>query len=241
MSDERQDPPDRIAQIRQREQQATGDDFAWAKDRVVKMCGSALADAMVYGKKLLKGFGYPNETFRAAQDHRALSIVLAELDRLQRERNEHEASAIHGWSEVEHQRGHKEEYIVFLQAAEQEIARLKADWREQDVVLQRMAALVDITSEPVPLMKIAEQVEQEIARLSKEVAICQSQRAHAEAANQGLRAQVRELTTLQKQAGDTIARQAVENDRLADTIARLRAQVAEAQVEIETLRKEQGR
>ena len=55
---------------------ATPDDWEWALDRVTKMCGAALADAHVYGKKLLKGFGYPNETFGRAQDYRALSIVL---------------------------------------------------------------------------------------------------------------------------------------------------------------------
>lgn len=55
------------------------EDFAWAIDRVTRMCASALVDAQVYRQKLLKGFGYPNETFRAAQDYRALSIVLSAL------------------------------------------------------------------------------------------------------------------------------------------------------------------
>ena len=57
-------------------------DFAWARERVVGMCANAFADARVYGLKLLKGFGYPNETFRAAQDARALQIVLDQLDAL---------------------------------------------------------------------------------------------------------------------------------------------------------------
>lgn len=55
------------------------EDFAWALDRVQKMCGYALADAAVYGKKLLKGFGYPNEAMSRAQDYRALDIILRAL------------------------------------------------------------------------------------------------------------------------------------------------------------------
>lgn len=55
------------------------EDVEWALERVTKMCASALVDARVYGRKLLKGFGYPNETFGRAQDYRALSIVLALL------------------------------------------------------------------------------------------------------------------------------------------------------------------
>lgn len=53
------------------------DDYEWALERVQLLCASAYIDAVIYGKKLLKGFGYPNETFRAAQDAHALSIVLA--------------------------------------------------------------------------------------------------------------------------------------------------------------------
>ena len=56
------------------------DDYQWARERVNSMCASALLDAQVYGKKLLKGFGYPDETFGRAQDYRALLIVLAALD-----------------------------------------------------------------------------------------------------------------------------------------------------------------
>jgi deoxycytidylate deaminase len=58
---------------------ALPDDFDWAVERVTRMCASAYVDASVYRQKLLKGFGYPNETFRAAQDARALSIVLEAL------------------------------------------------------------------------------------------------------------------------------------------------------------------
>lgn len=52
-------------------------DREWALERVTRMQASAMADAAVYGKKLLKGFGYPDEVFSRAQDARALSIVLA--------------------------------------------------------------------------------------------------------------------------------------------------------------------
>lgn len=52
------------------------EDFDWALDRVQRMCASAYLDAQVYGKRLLKGCGYPNESFSRAQDARALSILL---------------------------------------------------------------------------------------------------------------------------------------------------------------------
>lgn len=55
------------------------DDYDWAVDRVTRMCAANFVNAAVYGKKLLKGFGYPNETFSYAQDARALKIVLAAL------------------------------------------------------------------------------------------------------------------------------------------------------------------
>jgi hypothetical protein len=55
------------------------DDAEWALQRATDLCASASVDAAVYGKKLLKGFGYPNESFRAAQDARALSMVLDRL------------------------------------------------------------------------------------------------------------------------------------------------------------------
>lgn len=55
------------------------EDFDWALQRVQLMRASAYADAEVYGKKLLKGFGYPNEVMSRAQDARALSIVLRAL------------------------------------------------------------------------------------------------------------------------------------------------------------------
>jgi hypothetical protein len=55
------------------------DDYAWARERAVNMCASALLDAQVYRQKLLRGFGYPNETFARAQDYRALAILLARL------------------------------------------------------------------------------------------------------------------------------------------------------------------
>lgn len=52
------------------------EDLEWAAERVRSMCASAFIDAGVYGPKLLKGFGYPNETFSRAQDARALQMVL---------------------------------------------------------------------------------------------------------------------------------------------------------------------
>lgn len=58
---------------------ADPEDWEWALDRVNRMCASALVDAQVYRQKLLKGFGYPNEVFSRAQDHRALLIVLNRL------------------------------------------------------------------------------------------------------------------------------------------------------------------
>jgi hypothetical protein len=58
------------------------DDFEWAKERATNMCAAALIDAQVYRQKLLKGFGYPNETFARAQDYRALNIVLEALESL---------------------------------------------------------------------------------------------------------------------------------------------------------------
>lgn len=57
------------------------EDWNWAIERVTSMCASALLDAQVYRQKLLKGFGYPNETFARAQDYRALNIVLEKLKR----------------------------------------------------------------------------------------------------------------------------------------------------------------
>jgi hypothetical protein len=62
--------------------QGMPEDFEWARERVVKMCASELVNASVYGKKLLKGFGYPDEAMRAAQDGRALQIVLEALSHL---------------------------------------------------------------------------------------------------------------------------------------------------------------
>lgn len=58
------------------------DDFAWAHERVQRLCASDHANAMFFGNKLISGFPYHTETFRAAQNARAMSIVLAELDRL---------------------------------------------------------------------------------------------------------------------------------------------------------------
>jgi hypothetical protein len=55
------------------------DDYEWARERAQRMCAAALMDAQVYRQKLLKGFGYPNETFGRAQDYRALSIILSAL------------------------------------------------------------------------------------------------------------------------------------------------------------------
>jgi hypothetical protein len=57
-------------------------DFAWAHQRVTNMAEANLINAQVYGAKLLKGHGYPNETFSYAQDYRALSIVLDALSAL---------------------------------------------------------------------------------------------------------------------------------------------------------------
>jgi hypothetical protein len=73
--------------------EALVDDYEWAYQRVVDLCANALADAQVYRQKLLKGFGYPNETFRAAQDYRALRIV---LDRLTEQSRQQEA-----WQPIE--------------------------------------------------------------------------------------------------------------------------------------------
>src|SRR5688572_13585166 len=42
---------------------AVSDDLPWALERVQRLCASAYVDASVYRTKLLKGFGYPNETF----------------------------------------------------------------------------------------------------------------------------------------------------------------------------------
>jgi len=58
------------------------DDFTWALQRVENMAAANLVNAQVYGAKLLRGHGYPNETFSYAQDHRALRIVLDALARL---------------------------------------------------------------------------------------------------------------------------------------------------------------
>jgi hypothetical protein len=52
------------------------EEYAWAYQRVVNMAANARCDARIYGLKLLKGFGYPNEVFSRAQDARALQIVL---------------------------------------------------------------------------------------------------------------------------------------------------------------------
>jgi DNA repair exonuclease SbcCD ATPase subunit len=52
------------------------------------MCANALIDAQVYRQKLLKGFGYPNETFARAQDYRALDIVLKSLVALREQHEE---------------------------------------------------------------------------------------------------------------------------------------------------------
>jgi hypothetical protein len=54
----------------------------WALERVRRMCAAAYVDAAVYGKKLLKGFGYPNEAFSRAQDALALGAVLDERQAL---------------------------------------------------------------------------------------------------------------------------------------------------------------
>lgn len=51
-------------------------DEQWALERLTRQCASALVNAQVFGKKLLKGFGYPDESFCYAQDYKALSIVL---------------------------------------------------------------------------------------------------------------------------------------------------------------------
>lgn len=65
---------------------ALSDDYEWAHERVVSMAASAYADARVHGLKLLKGFGYPDEVMRRAQDYRALSIILEALRELQQRR-----------------------------------------------------------------------------------------------------------------------------------------------------------
>ena len=70
--------PDLLAEIEDRVTYTQSDDLEWALERVTRLCASAYVDASVYRTKLLKGFGYPDETFRAAQDARALTIVLKE-------------------------------------------------------------------------------------------------------------------------------------------------------------------
>jgi hypothetical protein len=60
------------------------EDYEWALQRVTNMRDHALIDAQVYGPKLLKGFGYPDETFSQAQNYRALNILLTECDRRSR-------------------------------------------------------------------------------------------------------------------------------------------------------------
>lgn len=57
------------------------DDLEWALERTLRMRDFAEKDAQVYGAKLLKGHGYPDEVFSRAQDARALDIVLGELAR----------------------------------------------------------------------------------------------------------------------------------------------------------------
>ena len=198
MSDERQDPPDQIAQIRQREQDVIR--LLRARSSWYRNGCPHLEDHDSYIQDAL--------AVEAADD---LDMALAELDRLQRERDE----AVYVASTSELTRAE----LVHRQGAT--VAAIRGDaLAEFDLSFPEVREADD-------LRRAKDAAEQEIARLSKEVAICQSQRAHAEAANQGLRAQVRELTTLQKQSGDTIEKQAVENDRLADTIDGLRAQVAE--------------
>jgi hypothetical protein len=64
------------------------DDYAWALDRVTRMCAANEVNAQVYGVKLLKGQGYPNETFSYAQDYQALSIVLSALQQADQERDQ---------------------------------------------------------------------------------------------------------------------------------------------------------
>jgi hypothetical protein len=58
-------------------------ELQWAFERVLKMQQMAEANAGVYGAKLLKGHGYPDEVMRDAQDALALRLVLAALHRTQ--------------------------------------------------------------------------------------------------------------------------------------------------------------
>lgn len=54
-------------------------DYEWAVERVRKMHDSASTNAALYGTKLLKGHGYPDEVMGDAQDALALGIVLTTL------------------------------------------------------------------------------------------------------------------------------------------------------------------
>jgi hypothetical protein len=58
---------------------AAPEDLKWAIDRVNNMAAIALVNAGRLGKKILKGFGYPDEVFSDAQDARALMTVLDAL------------------------------------------------------------------------------------------------------------------------------------------------------------------
>jgi hypothetical protein len=51
----------------------------WALARVRRMAETARTNAGVYGAKLLKGHGYPDEVMRDAQDALALEEILARL------------------------------------------------------------------------------------------------------------------------------------------------------------------
>jgi len=109
------------------------EDFDWALERVNRMCAGALIDAQVYGKKQLKGFGYPNETFGRAQDHRALLIVLTALAAAESRQRELEVTQLSLSSGFTHARQRAEELeALSAQQAERIKALIEAGQRERD-------------------------------------------------------------------------------------------------------------
>jgi len=79
----------------------------------------------------------------AERDRFRWNADLATRDENQRLRDENarlEGSAIHGWSEVDHQRGHKEEYIAMLDASESKLAILSSSLEGIAGEMERYAA-----------------------------------------------------------------------------------------------------
>lgn len=65
--------------LARREGMTDHNDFAWALERVQSMADVARRNAGVYGVRLLKGHGYPDDVMRDAQDALAIEIVLKGL------------------------------------------------------------------------------------------------------------------------------------------------------------------